>query len=192
MYRLGPDVRQAKLVRYADDFVILVRYGSDRLWDYVNEKIENWLGLQINRDKTKIIDLNEEGSQVDFLGYTFRWIFTRNRSRKYCYTAPSKQSQQRARDRVRELTSNRRTSLPVSEVITRLNRYLQGWSQYFSVGFPSKSYGKLNYFVGERLIKHLMRRSHRGYKRGKGESWYHLFTGFGLHRLRKGGIRPNA
>ena len=47
----------AKLVRYADDFVVLARYQSKRLTGWIEEKIEKWLGLEINRDKTRVVDL---------------------------------------------------------------------------------------------------------------------------------------
>ena len=63
---------KAKLVRYADDFVILARYISPRLEDWVEGKLEGWLGLEINREKTRVLDLRQPGQSLDFLGYTFR------------------------------------------------------------------------------------------------------------------------
>ena len=63
---------QAKLVRYADDFVVLARCQSPRLTGWIEAKIEGWLGLEINRDKTRVVDLREKQASLDFLGYTFR------------------------------------------------------------------------------------------------------------------------
>ena len=48
---------QAKLVRYADDFVALARRISPRLRDWIEGRLEGWLGLQINREKTRVLDL---------------------------------------------------------------------------------------------------------------------------------------
>src|SRR4030067_3596030 len=62
----------ARLIRYADDFVILARYQGQRLTDWVEERGESWLELRLNREKTRTVDLNEAGSSLDFLGFTFR------------------------------------------------------------------------------------------------------------------------
>jgi len=62
----------AKLIRYADDFVIMARFISPKLRDWIEGKLEGWLGLQINREKTRIVDLRQPGQSLDFLGYTFR------------------------------------------------------------------------------------------------------------------------
>jgi RNA-directed DNA polymerase len=62
----------AKLVRYADDFIVLARSVGTRLTNWIEDKLEAWMGLEINRDKTRVINL-EAGASLDFLGYTFRW-----------------------------------------------------------------------------------------------------------------------
>ena len=66
---------KAKLVRYADDFVILAYDVGARMTNYVNQVLDR-LGLSLNRDKTRIVDLRQEGERLDFLGFTFR--FDRN------------------------------------------------------------------------------------------------------------------
>ena len=63
----------AKLVRYADDFVVLARYQGNRLGGWIESKLEGWLGLEINREKTRVVNLKEEGASLDFLGFTFRY-----------------------------------------------------------------------------------------------------------------------
>ena len=63
---------KAKLVRYADDFVVLVRQPSQKLVDWIEAKLETWMGLEINRDKTRVVELKQEGASLDFLGFTFR------------------------------------------------------------------------------------------------------------------------
>jgi hypothetical protein len=69
----GRAVRWAKatLIRYADDFVILCRKITPRLERFVSETIEQWLGLKINRDKTRIYEVKASENGLDFLGYNF-------------------------------------------------------------------------------------------------------------------------
>jgi len=63
----------AKLVRYADDFVVLARYPGTRLTGWTETKLEDWLKLEINREKTRVVNRKEEGASLDFLGFTFRY-----------------------------------------------------------------------------------------------------------------------
>jgi RNA-directed DNA polymerase len=72
-FRTGPGHRgQARLVRYADDFVVMARKVDKRLTDFIEEKLEDWMGLEINQEKTRVVNLREEGQGLDFLGYTCR------------------------------------------------------------------------------------------------------------------------
>lgn len=61
-----------ELVRYADDFVVMARYQGLRLDEWLGGQLEDWLGLTINREKTKGINLDQAES-IDFLGFTFRY-----------------------------------------------------------------------------------------------------------------------
>ena len=65
----GPAQRAgAWLVRYADDFVILARYQGRCISDWIDATVEDWMGLEINREKTRIIKLSEPGASLEFLG----------------------------------------------------------------------------------------------------------------------------
>ena len=61
---------KAKLVRYADDFVVLARSVSPKLRGFIETKLETWMGLEINRDKTRVLDLKQKGASLDFLGFS--------------------------------------------------------------------------------------------------------------------------
>ncbi len=63
---------KAKLVRYADDLVVLARLIRPGLRQWIEGTVEGWLGLRTNRDKTRIVGLKQPGQSLDFLGYTFR------------------------------------------------------------------------------------------------------------------------
>jgi RNA-directed DNA polymerase len=176
----------ARLVRYADDFVVLAKYQGPRLLGWIEEKIENWLKLEINRDKTRVVDLREEKASLDFLGYTFRWrrdLYGRNQ--RYLHVEPSKKALQRERDRINELTDRRQGCTPITDLIGRLNRQLRGWGNYFSLGYPSRAYRKINWHLGYRLANHLKHhRSQRPYQLPEGVSYYEHLQRLGLDFLK--------
>jgi len=175
----------AKLVRYADDFVVLARYQGTRLQGWIEEKTEDWLKLEINRDKTRVVDLKEEKASLDFLGYTFRWHRDRyGRSQRYLHVEPSKKALKRERERINELTDRRQGCTPIPQLIERLNRHLKGWGNYFSWGYPSKAFRAINWHVGYRLANHLKHhRSQRPYQLPEGVSYYEHFQRLGLQFL---------
>jgi RNA-directed DNA polymerase len=176
---------RAKLVRYADDFVVMARYQSERLITFIEQKLEKRLGLTLNREKTRVVNLNEPGASLDFLGYTFR--FDRDltgRDKRYLNMAPSKKSIARLRDKIRERTGPRYCFKPVTRMIDDMNRTLQGWAGYYSQGYPAKAYRQINAYVRERMTRHLKRRSQRPFKPPKGMSYYAKLEQLGLVYLK--------
>jgi RNA-directed DNA polymerase len=176
----------AKLVRYADDFVVLARYQGPRLQSWIEEKIEGWLKLEINRDKTRVVDLREEKASLDFLGYTFRWHRDQyGRNQRYLHVEPSKKALQKERERINEMTDRRQGCTPIPDLIGRLNRQLKGWGNYFSLGYPSMAYRKINWHLGYRLANHLKHhRSQRPYQLPEGMTHYKHLQRLGLEFLR--------
>jgi RNA-directed DNA polymerase len=175
---------KARLIRYADDFVILARNQGPRLTEWVEERVESWLDLRLNREKTRIVDLREEGSSLDFLGFTFRFgndLF--GRSRRYVRVCPSEKSLARERERLRELTSPCLNYKTPAEVVDGLNRHLEGWANYFRYGHPRVAFGKVNWFVNCRMYRHLAHRSQRKYRPPAGVSVYAHLQAMGLVRL---------
>lgn len=169
----------ARLVRYADDFVIEARYVGHRIRNWVESLLEDRFALTINRDKTRAVRLNEPGATLDFLGYTFRYdrdLY--GRDRRYLNMFPSKKAMEREREALREMIRAEVCFKPITELIQEVNRQLIGWSNYFGQGYPRQAFGDLNYFVRSRLIRHLKRRSQRPFRPPKGVTWYAQ-----LHRL---------
>ena len=174
----------AKLVRYADDFVVLARRQTERIAQFIESKLEQWMGLELNREKTRIIDLKQPGASLDFLGYTFRYDRDKHgRSWRYLNVGPSKKAVKKERSALRELTSSRFCFKPIPTVIEEVNRNLQGWSAYFSLGYPGPAYRQLNYYVHHRLHLHLQRRSQRPYRAPKDRSLYAHLRDLGLRYL---------
>jgi RNA-directed DNA polymerase len=173
----------ATLVRYADDFVILAKYQGCQIQEFVEDRIERWLGLEINREKTRIVNLKEGGS-FDFLGYTFRYKNDLlGRPWKYLCMEPSKKAIQKEKDAIKEGTNRKWNWMPIPEMVKKLNRQLGGWGNYFSVGYPRKARRQINCFVRERLTKHLQKRSQRRYRPSEGTSFYATFEKLGLKYL---------
>jgi len=172
---------KAKLVRFADDFVILAKYQGPALIRFVETKLEGWLGLKINRTKTRIVDMKEAGASLDFLGYTFR--FDRDlqgRDHRYLNLMPSKKAILKAYARIREMTGPTQCWKPLNVLILEINRYLEGWAQYFRQGYPRSAFRKLNGYVSLRLSGHMKRRSQRPWRAPEGVSAYAHFHRVGL------------
>jgi RNA-directed DNA polymerase len=169
---------KARLVRYADDFVIMARYVEGRITGWVEETVEEWLGLTINRDKTRVVSVTRRGGEsLDFVGYTFRHDWDRfGRGFRYLTAVPSDRALARRKERMRELVGPKQCFVPVSELVQQVNQSLRGWGEYFSYGHPRRAHRKVNAFVVGRLTKHLKRRSQRACRPPAGMGYYGFLT----------------
>ena len=175
---------KAKLVRYADDFVVMARRISPKLRDWIEGKLEGWLGLQINREKTRSMNLYDAGQSLDFLGYTFRWdLDLYGRRQRYWNLVPSRKAMDREREALRELIGPHQSHTPIPELIERVNRQMRGWSNYFGLGHPKMAFRRINDFVGYRMTRHLQRRSQRGWRPREGVSLHAHLRKLGLKAL---------
>ena len=172
----------ARLVRYADDFVVMARYQGARIEEWISSQLEDWLGLTINREKTSVVRLHRVES-LDFLGFTFR--FDRDlhgRAHRYLNVSPSKKSLKKAREAIREKTGPRMCFKPGVEIVKDLNTFLRGWCGYFQYGYPRKAFRDLGLYARLRMTTHLNRRSQRKYHRPKGMTHYQYLQHLGLLR----------
>lgn len=177
----GPRERyNARLVRYADDFVILARYIGAPIHRAVAGVVEGELGLTLNREKTRVVNLQAEGASLDFLGYTFRRDKDlRGGSWRYLNVEPSRKAQARLRERIRRIVHSGNKS-PMPEMIADVNEVLIGWAGYFRYGYPRKAFRGVNHYVRDRLTRHMLRRSQRRCRRLKGSSMYAALKDAGL------------
>lgn len=178
----GPAQRaKARLVRYADDFVVMARYQGKELVAFIETRLEEQMGLKLNRDKTRIVNLRAEGASLDFLGYTFRYYRDlHGRSHTYLNVSPSRKALAREREQLRQMTSARMCFKPVPQLIGELNRHLMGWANYFSFGYPRMAYRQINAYVRQRLAAHLRRRSQRPFRPPEGRTLYAHLERMGL------------
>jgi RNA-directed DNA polymerase len=185
-YRVGGPAHwaNAKLVRYADDFVVLARYQGAKLSGWIESKLEGWMGLEINRDKTRVINLKQQGEKLNFLGYRFGYEQDRKgRPQRYLNVTISEKALERQRQKLRAMISKERCFVPLPQLIEELNRHLKGWANYFSYGYPRKGFREINAYVRQRLTQHVRRRSQRPFRPPQGVSYYEHFNRMGLVSL---------
>ena len=172
------------ITRYADDFVVLAKQMGSETIEFIESRLERKFQLEINREKTRVVDLREEGASPNFLGYTFRYDRDlKGRDRKYLNAFPSNKAVQREREKLREMTNRHHCHKPIPVLIGELNRHLRGWANYFSFGYPTSAYSEIERHVQGRLVQNLRRRSQRPYRPPPGESWLRHLARLGLRRL---------
>jgi RNA-directed DNA polymerase len=153
----GPVMR---LIRYADDFVVMVggdRADAEALWDEVSAVLAP-MGLRLSAAKTRVCHIDEG---FDFLGWRIQRRAWRGRSGKHAiYTYPSKKSLNSIVAKVRSLTCRARHRT-LADLLRQLNPALRGWCTYFQHGVSSRTFGYLDHYAFWRVVAWLRKR-HRG------------------------------
>jgi group II intron reverse transcriptase/maturase len=177
-----------RLVRYADDFVIMCRKEHQ-----VREALERVrvilasLGLELHPEKTKLVELGIGKGGFDFLGCHFRIVRSHFSGRCYLFRWPSHRAMNAIRARIRALTGRRRWAgmKDVRDVIAVLNPVLRGWGAYFRTGNASKHFTAVDRFVTSRLTRLIAQRE--GWKRRPfyAKDWPHtrFVNDFDLYKL---------
>jgi RNA-directed DNA polymerase len=138
-----------RLVRYADDFVLLSPHPPDRALTWLRQFMAR-LGLTLHPEKTRVLDARHD--ECAFLGHTHRWRFQR------LYLDVSPRALRRIREELRRKT--RRTGLGLDAMIADLNPYIRGARHYFR-RVRRRTLGKLDYFVNQRLARWWARKHSR-------------------------------
>jgi RNA-directed DNA polymerase len=164
---LGPEWKRVKhrraggavmrLVRYADDFVVLIvgqRADAEALWDEVGAVLAP-MGLALSVEKTRVCHIDEG---FDFLGWRIQRRNWRGRTGKTAiYTYPSKKALASVVGKVRTLTRRERHRT-LADLLRRLNQVLRGWCNYFCHGVSSRTFGYVDHFAVWRVIGWLRKR----------------------------------
>lgn len=178
----------ARLVNYADDFVVLCRYGAAE----VLAQSRRWfarMGLTLNEQKTRVCDGRRES--FTFLGYTFGPMRYRKDGHWYLGAAPAKKAVQRIKGRIRQVLRPTNQE-PWEEVVADLNRALRGWARYFAYGTRLMAYRAVDHYVWERA-RHFLRRRHKVPSRGTRRfSADVVFGELGVFQLRRFHLAPPA
>jgi RNA-directed DNA polymerase len=145
----------ARIVRYADDIVVLCRKGSEQPMAVLQQILER-MGLALNEAKTRNIDAYKE--KFDFLGFEIWMAKSRKTGKHYPHVQPSKKSLKSIKDRVTQLTARTRTMVPMEWLVNEVNVMVRGWVGYFHLRNCSKSLCQVKWHLEERLRTHLCKR----------------------------------
>jgi RNA-directed DNA polymerase len=148
-----------RLVRYADDFVVMVsgtRDNAEALRYEVADVLAP-MGLRLSEAKTRVVHLDEG---FDFLGFRIQRRRKRGTNQHHVYTYPSKKALRAIKAKVRKLT-HRSSPIPPRALLQRVNAVLRGWANYFRYGVSKRTFSYLDSFAWRRVVRWLRRR-HRG------------------------------
>jgi RNA-directed DNA polymerase len=173
----------ARIVRFADDIVILCKRNKSAEAMAVLRRILERLKLTLNETKTKIV--NAHKGKFDFLGFSIWMGESWKTGNLYPHVQPSKKSLQRIKDRVTELTQRARTIMPLEWIVNELNATVRGWVGYFHYRNCNKALTHLRGHVEERLRAHLRKR-HKVRDRKAGYVKFRnriLYARYGLYKV---------
>jgi RNA-directed DNA polymerase len=174
-----------KIVRYADDFVILVsgaEHHAQQLWDEVAQVLAP-MGLNLSAEKTRVVHIDDG---FDFLGFRIQRRTKAGTTKKVVYTYPSKKSLNAIIGKVRNIT--RRSGSPyvsLAALLKHLNSVIRGWCNYFRHGVSSATFGYLYLYTWNSVARWLRARHPRlGWRKIQRR----FLTGYPAHRPEEDGI----
>jgi len=147
-----------RLVRYADDFVVMV-HGSASQAEALRPAVEAALsdvGLRLNEEKTRVCSIDEG---FEFLGFRIQRQAKRGSNKAFVYTWPSRKSLSSIMAKVKAIT-RQGTNNPLSDLLRQLNSVLRGWTNYFRHGVSKDTFAYLHQRTWRRVV-HWLRRKHR-------------------------------
>jgi len=168
----------SKLIRYADDSVIILDKREEEKYIEFLKYIERDLKLRINKEKTKTENIKDG---VNYLGFTLRKKTSKNH-KQYLSMEPDKESLKKIKGKIREIT-RKLTPVGTKEIIERVNRILRGWQQYFDNIAMGKTRNQINRYTELKVAKLISKRNKR-----KGIVWKlvghgKLYNKYGLHKM---------
>ncbi len=182
--------------RFADDIVITVsghhtKNGwAERAVQRLKERLAP-LSVSLNSEKTQMVDMLK-GDAFSFLGFDFRRVLNRQRTRHFILMTPKKSARKAIKAKIREIIKQGGSS-PTHEIVTKINEVLAGWVNYFRVGNSSRAFSEVRDYLEMKIRTLLTRRKRRqkrsiGWRRWSNEYIYHvlgLFWGWKLRPLGK-------
>jgi RNA-directed DNA polymerase len=192
------DGAHGRLVRYADDFVVMCKSEAQaHAAQELARQVLADLGLELHREKTRVVDLTEGREGLEFLGCHFHArvsgkMLERGIRRYYLQRWSSQAAMKRVRQRIKALTGRGRVGTDIREVISQINPILRGWGNYFRTGNAAIRFNQIDWYVVGRLRGLMRKRYGRNLRPGQTATWTReWFEAHGLYRLR-GTIRYPA
>lgn len=148
-----------RLIRYADDFVVLVsgtRAHTEALLGEAAEVLST-VGLRLSEEKTLITHIDEG---LDFLGWRIQRHRKRGTDRHYVYNYPAKKALRSIKAKTKAIC-RMNVSLPLGVLLHRLNQVLRGWTTYFRPGVSARAFEYLRMIVWRQVFGWLRRKHHK-------------------------------
>ncbi len=142
-----------RIIRYADDFLVLV-HGTEEHAQALRSEVATVLlpmGLRLSEEKTLVTHVDEG---FDFLGFHIQRKRQEGTNRRTMYTYPSKNALAAIKAKVRALTQGN-TNQTLANLLQRLNPVLRGWTNYFRHGVSARTFSYLNAFSWRRVVNWL-------------------------------------
>lgn len=179
-----------KLVRYADDLVVICR--TQREAQEALQKVKQImvkLKLTLHPTKTRIVDMGREG--FDFLGFHFHKMKSKNTHKLMPYMWPGQKAMKKVREKIHGITDRKWLCNTPQEVVFNLNPVIRGWRNYFRCGNSTKRMQQLDIYVWQRLRRWArLRKGSRGHwNRSVFETW---IAQSGLEYFYRSGICVNT
>jgi RNA-directed DNA polymerase len=159
MRRRRKGLPTCRLVRYADDFVVLVS-GTREHAEALRAEVASVLtpmGLRLSEEKTTVAHIDEG---FDFLGFRIQRQHRRGTSKRFVYTWPSKKALASVKAKVRTI-SRQGLNSPLADLLRRLDGVLRGWTNYFRHGVSKATFNYLRRFSWLRVVRWLRRKHPR-------------------------------
>jgi len=153
-----------RLIRYADDFVVMVagdRQHAEALREETAAVLAP-LGLRLAEEKTRVVHIDEG---FDFLSFTIRKMRKRGTSKHYVYTVPSRKAIQAIKDKVAAKTYRSTRHLSPEVLIQGINRALAGWANYFRHGVSKAVFNAIDHHAWHRIMRWLRHKYKHGHSR---------------------------
>ena len=171
-----------RMVRYADDFVILVR-GTGADTEALREDVAQALtplGLRLSPAKTQVVHMSDGFS---FLGFRIRWKPKKGSNKWYVYTFIDDRPLRSVKAKIRALTY-KTSQQDLAYVLTRLGQIMRGWANYFKHAVAKRTFSKLDAFTWWRLVRMLQARHRWNW----GQLRRHLTAADGRWRIAADGV----
>jgi len=171
---------EARLIRYADDFVVLCKGNTERILKGIKTVLGD-LRLSLNEGKTKVVNARKES--FNFLGFTITVKENPKTGKTFPLIIPSKKALRHIKMEVKNLTCRKNLVLPKEVVVNKLNEVVRGWVNYFYFGNCSNDLLRLRGYLDERVRTYLRRKhsiKNRGYK---AFPYKYLHEDLGLYKI---------
>ena len=168
----------AHLIRYADDLMVVSRHSAEWIYRKLEGILEGELGLKINREKSRIVDVEE--TAVGFLGFEIKRVRSRKSGKMYGMSYPSKKAMASIFEKIRRIANPVRP-ITAEEMVQGLNRLLRGWVNYYRIGHATKWFSKVRDHVNQKVRRFIRKKRHKGGYRWKNIGREHLYKNLGLY-----------